>query len=303
MNTGNVTGDAPRNYKDQFSPEDRTRSAQATQEGLDKLPFIACLCVTFCRPELLVNLIESFIRLDYPLSKRMLIILDDTDQYHVNTGTIGEGWEIISVRHRFRTLSAKRNALAAMCPSKVDAIAFWDDDDTFLPWTLHAHARALEVGAVSHPSLVMSEDKSGELKVVTTGSGYQSTQCIDLDLFETVGGFPRGNSGVDQQLIKLLVDRAGDAIDCCRWYPPWFVYGWHTGNVHLSTGGVDGYEGEVWNELLEARNQIGYLVPKWRRKWSSEVRNFLKMPLDLDTFAIPKWWRGTDLYVENVVRL
>ena len=76
--------------------------------GLMKL---AALCCTFHRPHLLGQLIESFLRQDYPRHLRELAILDDAGQYD---NQAGEGWRLISVPARFRTLGEKRNACAAL---------------------------------------------------------------------------------------------------------------------------------------------------------------------------------------------
>lgn len=267
---------------------------EKAETDMSALPKIACLTVTYNRPHLLPNLIESFNRQDYPISKRELIILDDIGQYP--TQPSGENWQVVSVKNRFETLSAKRNALAAMTSNDVDAIAIWDDDDTFLPWCLLSHAWALRQGPVSHPKLVLADKGAGGFSIKSTGQRmYQATQAIDRDLFLDIGGFPRGNSGVDQQLVGLLAKEVGDVgfVDPTSQFPPWFVYGWSdTQSPHLSTLGKEGYNKPALVEagVKGSQNQQSDLIPKWRRSWMAEVRASLGIPVGVGTYDLPGWW-------------
>jgi hypothetical protein len=264
------------------------QSREETQADLSAVPNIACLCVTFNRPHLLPNLIESFNRQDYPLLRRQLLILDDCGQYPTEPG--GDGWQVISVRRRFETLSAKRNALAAMTGSDVDAIAIWDDDDTYLPWALLASAWAMKRGPVSHPSVVLTD----KLKLAETGQKlYQASTAIDRDLFLDLGGYPRGNSGVDQKLVSLLREKSGPAIDPTEHFPPFYVYGWQgTQSPHLSTLGADGYDGEKLREQAgaAAKDQQSDIIPKWSRQWDRDARAALGIPVGTGTYDLPQWW-------------
>jgi len=268
---------------------------------LTALPHITCVTVTYNRPKLLANLIECFNRQNYPLAKRELIILDDIGQYP--TQPSGEGWQVISVPRRFESLSAKRNALASITSNHTDAIAIWDDDDTFLPWTLLSHAWALSQGPVSHPSFVMNETGDG-LKIKRTNqSSYQATQAIDRDLFLDVGGFPRHphkDSGSDQELIRILRQKLGKSkedpkpfIDPTDQFPPWFVYGWDsTGSPHLSALGKSGYEGKklVETGTKGSQDQQSGIIPKLDRSWHQQAKEFLGIPYDLGDFDLPEWW-------------
>lgn len=266
------------------------------------LPHITCLTITFNRPKLLANLIECFNRQAYPISKRELIILDDLGQYP--TQPEGEGWKIISVPNRFESLSAKRNALAAMTGNHTDAIAIWDDDDTFLPWTLLSHAWALGQGPVSHPGLVLNETGEGLKIKETKQSSYQATQAIDRDLFLDVGGFPRHphkDSGSDQQLIKVLREKLGKIkddknpfIDPTSHFPPSFVYGWDsTGSPHLSALGKAGYEAKTLKgqAFTGSRDQQSEIVPKLCNSFNQQAKEFLGIPFDLGVYDLPEWWK------------
>lgn len=62
---------------------------------------LAALCCTYLRPHTLGQLVESFLRQDYPRELRELIILDDAGQYGNQEG---DGWRLVSVPRRFRSL-------------------------------------------------------------------------------------------------------------------------------------------------------------------------------------------------------
>jgi hypothetical protein len=212
------------------------------------VPFISVLCVTMGRPHLIPNLIACFNSQLYPKSRRELIILDDSGQ--LPNMVDFDGVNIVSFPYRFRTLSQKRNALAGMVSHKCEYVAFWDDDDTFLPWCLWSHAcavadrYAMALHAVSRPGIIMEEEKRGsdhELCLIpkrVLGGMFQATQCIEYNLFNLVGGYPHGNSGVDQQLTSILLDKGGEFLDCCNYMPPWFVYGWSGLNPEIATGNI-----------------------------------------------------------------
>ena len=55
---------------------------------------LAALCCTYLRPGSLGQLIESFLRQDYPRESRELVILDDAGQYDNQEG---DGWRLVSI--------------------------------------------------------------------------------------------------------------------------------------------------------------------------------------------------------------
>ena len=76
-----------------------------------ELPFVSCLCPTYRRPQMMANTIPCFITQDYPADRRELIILDDAGELK---NEISDGWQIISIPRRFRSLPEKFNALAGL---------------------------------------------------------------------------------------------------------------------------------------------------------------------------------------------
>lgn len=286
-------------HRDHATPETRDDAASS---GMAGLPKFALLCPTYCRPENLKNLVACFEALDYPLRLRQLIVLDDADQYP--QGFSGPGWEIVSLKRRFRTLSQKRNTLAALADRDTDVFCAWDDDDSWTPWTLLAHAAALESAKVSHPGWIFTEPTgtvtghtaSGQHVVGTltpTMGMFQATQAIDANTFWAVNGYPLGNSGVDQKLMSNLRKFGATHADPIDAYPPFFFYGWENTNApHLSSLGREGYDGVEFAKQREGRFQIGAgtFTPKQRRDWAAIGRRTVGYAFDADHYSMRSWW-------------
>lgn len=222
---------------------------------------ITCLAVTYKRPQLLAQAIESFLRQDYPAELRELIVLDDAGQYGTQSG---KGWQIVSVPQRFRTLGEKRNASAALVTSDVDAYCVWDDDDIYLPWHVSAAAQALADADYTIPTLLYI-DKRNRLERKQNQYLFHGAWAFRRSAFEQVGGYPFMQSGQDQGLLKRFKAaklRRSDPIHYDA--RPSYIYRWFTAHAsHLSAMGANGYErlGTV------ATEQVPPLVPSWDRDW------------------------------------
>lgn len=205
---------------------------------------LACVCVTYLRPHLLGQVIESFQRQTY--QNRELIILDDAGQYEDQSG---DRWRIVSVPHRFQNLGAKRNACAALASTDVDAFVVTDDDDIYLPHWLEAHAEALRRGDWSRPSLVLVED-GGNLKEIPTTGVYHGGWAYRRELFEKAGGYPDMNSGEDQALGKRMIAAGAKIVDPCEFAEPFYFYRDTNHSYHLSWRGQGA---EPYNGLAPAK--------------------------------------------------
>jgi hypothetical protein len=69
---------------------------------------------------MMANTIPYFITQDYPTDRRELIILDDAGELKNETG---DGWQIMSISRRFRSLPEKFNALAGVAQG--DILIVW----------------------------------------------------------------------------------------------------------------------------------------------------------------------------------
>jgi glycosyltransferase involved in cell wall biosynthesis len=202
---------------------------------------IAAVCCTYHRPKQLGRLIHCFFKQDYPLAERELVILDDAGQYDNQQG---EGWRLVSVDTRYRTLGQKRNAAAELVSPDVEALAVWDDDDTYLPWALRASVAALEKTPWSRPGLVLHERRNGDFWQHQTGGLFHGGWAYTREAFRHVGGYAAMNNGEDQDLAGRLTAAGIMWADPVKLgFPPFYVY--HLGGsqgYHLSSMGAKGYE-------------------------------------------------------------
>lgn len=199
---------------------------------------LAALCCTYLRPHLLGQLIESFLRQDYPRHLRELVILDDAGQYESRAG---DGWRLLSIPARFRTLGEKRNACAALASADADGLLVADDDDVYLPHWFSTQAEALRSADWSRPGLVLLERGDG-LKEHDTGGLYHGGWAFRRAAFDRVRGYAAMNNGEDQDLARRL-DAAGvTTCDPCEFARPFYHYREDTGSYHLSWRGERGYE-------------------------------------------------------------
>jgi len=246
---------------------------------------LAALCCTYQRPHLLGQLIESFLRQDYPREQRELIILDDAGQYENQEG---DGWRLISIPRRFRTLGEKRNACAALASADVQGFLVADDDDIYLPHWFRSNAAALQQADWSVPSLVLLEHGNA-LKECETGGLYHGGWAFRREAFYRVRGYGPVNNGEDQELAGRLAAANVTKCDPGEFAPPFYVYRNDSGSYHLSWLGDSGYDD------LSNREATGVAAPTigWPRDYASVpvIRRFSfgvhvsqrdgKMPVEL----------------------
>ncbi len=198
---------------------------------------LAALCCTYLRPGTLGQLIESFLRQDYPKELRELIILDDAGQY---ANQEGDGWRLISVPRRFHSLGEKRNACAALAAPDVDGFLVADDDDIYLPHWFKACALALGRAEWSRPSLVLIEE-ADKLKEHDTHGLFHGGWAFRREAFYRVRGYGAIDNGEDQELAGRLKAAGITQCDPATFAPPFYIYRVENGSYHLSYMGDQGY--------------------------------------------------------------
>lgn len=223
---------------------------------------IAAICCTYKRPKQLATAVESFLRQDYPAELREMIVLDDAGQYEHQSG---DGWQLVSLPVRFRTLGEKRNASAALVSADVDAYCVWDDDDVYLPWHISAAASALTDADYTIPTVVY-KDKRDRLERKANQYLFHGAWTFRRTAFDQVGGYPFIQSGQDQGLLRRFKSaklRRADPIQFDA--RPSYIYRWYTAHSkHISAMGDGGYE-----RLAEvAAHRIDGFEPAWDRDWS-----------------------------------
>jgi hypothetical protein len=224
---------------------------------MSELPFIACLCPTYCRPELLARSIEMFDAQDYPAERRHLVILDDSPGLKVGLDDRrGPSWSRFIRTRRADSLPEKFNEIARQFAMqfKPDAFAVWEDDDEYRPWHLSAHASALERNEFSKPSRVFS-DYADPPRLGEEGAAgrFHASIAFRRELFERIGGWPETKrADFDQQMLGRLRDEARGIGDPCEFYPPSYVFRWHTDHYH-GQHTMQGPADEGWYDRLARR--------------------------------------------------
>lgn len=220
---------------------------------------LAALCCTYLRPAGLGQLIECFLRQDYPAELRELVILDDAGQYENQSGP---DWRLISIPQRFRSLGEKRNACAALANADVAGFLVADDDDIYLPHWFRTQAEALRRAEWSHPSLVLVEHQDG-LRECDTNGLYHGGWAFRKSAFDRVRGYGPHNNGEDQELAQRLVAAGTTECDPCSFERPFYCYRYDNGSYHLSYLDDAGYR-ELGQGTVNGRCVVS---PGWARPW------------------------------------
>lgn len=216
---------------------------------------LSALCCTFRRPHSLGELIESFLRQDYPRELRELIILDDSGQYEHQQG---DGWQLVSIPRRFRSLGEKRNACAALASPDAEGFLVADDDDIYLPHWFRTQAQALQLADWSRPGLVLLEDGDG-LREVDSEGLYHGGWAFRREAFYRVRGYGPHNNGEDQELAGRLHEAGLKSSDPCSFAEPFYIYRYDNSSYHLSYMDDSGYRSLGESKVSKCQIQAGWL--------------------------------------------
>jgi len=248
------------------------------------LPPVSCLCLTYGRPRVLEEAIESFIRQDYAGPKELLVLNDLADQ-HLTCDA--PGVRVINVPARFRSVGEKRNASAAL--AEHDIFFVWDDDDIYLPHRISYCVEKLRTTGKPFYKPSRAWVLNGETLLGPEANLFHSGSCFTRELFNTVKGYAHIGSGQDidfEMTVGPLLpgDKNDDRI------PPqeiYYVYRWAgTGSYHLSHFGLD-QQGHpsgnsraaefVQREIEAGRVPTGAvpLRPHWHRDYVERVKESL----------------------------
>ena len=89
---------------------------------------VSCVCLTYNRPNLLEESIESFLRQDYAGEKELIIV---NDFVHHNIIYNHPNVKVFNLKQRCSSIGEKRNLAASYATHKY--VMPWDDDDIMLP--------------------------------------------------------------------------------------------------------------------------------------------------------------------------
>lgn len=216
---------------------------------------LAALCCTYLRPHLLGQLVESFLRQDYPPELRELIILDDAGQYNHQSG---DGWQLVSIPRRFRTLGEKRNASAGLASADVEGFLVADDDDIYLPHWFETQAEALRRAEWSRPSIVLVEHEDC-LRTTQTRGRYHGGWAFRRETFYRFRGYGPFQGDEDHQLALTMQAAGVSQYDPCEFAKPFYLYRWNNESYHIGLQvGEEGYRQIGRTVSSKAPLQIGW---------------------------------------------
>ncbi|QDS91446.1 Glycosyl transferase family 2 [Roseimaritima multifibrata] len=232
------------------------------------LPKVSCQCITFGRPELLNEAVESFLRQDYPGVKE-LVILNDSESVLLECYDDSQIY-VENVRRRFRTIGEKRNACCAL--STGDVILPWDDDDICLPWRISVTIEKMINRQYSKPSQLwyLGTDGLSIRKSMAHAMGGWSRE-----LFDSVRGYPHIQSGQDQAIEGLFGKTGLRNVTQLTEHDVFYIYRFPgTGSYHLSAHGYgQGYD-RAGKFVSENVRQGTYKIsPHWKLDYVAMVQD------------------------------
>jgi glycosyltransferase involved in cell wall biosynthesis len=194
------------------------------------------MCLTYGRPAILAEAIQSFLQQDYPGEKELIVLNDFPQQVLVCDDP---QVSVSNLPRRFHTLGEKRNACAALATH--DLLFVWDDDDIFLPHRLSYCVRSFDpLKRFFKPSRAFTLN-NGQLGGPVANL-FHSGACFSRSLFNEVHGYAHINSGQDMELelaFECVIGR-GKNFNTIRPEEIYYIYRWGgIGSFHLSGFGRD----------------------------------------------------------------
>lgn len=231
---------------------------------------VSCLCLTYGRPALLEEAIESFLRQQWDGPKELIIVNDHPAQelLYDHSEVV-----VVNLKRRLGSLGEKRNLSVEL--AKYDYLLPWDDDDIHLPWRLEETMKELpENHFFKCPQVWQTNHGVFENRVLHDDFFYHVTAAYSRHLFEQVGGYSHMNGGEDQEFENLI--RLGERTKQywrVVWLPMdrvYYIYRrWH-GYYHAS--GVDDLR-DIEPDVRKGRVQ---LEPKWKVDYCQEVARLIE---------------------------
>jgi hypothetical protein len=232
---------------------------------------VSCLCLTYGRPSLLEEAIESFIRQHWDGPKELLIVNDHPEQeLHFEHEEV----RILNIRQgRFATLGNKRNLSVAL--ARYEHLLVWDDDDIHLPWRIEETMKVLPAqNYFKCPEVWLMRGADLQGRTCDGDLFYHGASAYSKYLFEQVGGYRCFNGGEDQD-FETRIRRNHLVKESCRVtrLPAerlYYIRRWEHGYYHAS-GCTD-------LRRLEPRIDKGVrrLSPHWKLDYCEEVERQIR---------------------------
>jgi len=227
---------------------------------------VSCLCLTYGRPSLLEEAIESFLRQQWDGPKELIVLNDHPDQ---ELRYSREEVRVFNVKWRLPTLGDKRNLSVAL--ARYDHLLIWDDDDIHLPWRIEETMKALADSEYFKGAQMWSWNRGGLcLYTLPVPEWLHGISGYSRRIYEELGGYSRINGGEDLDFERRL--RANQRVSKFwkltqlpleRLY---YLYRWAHGHYH-ATDCTD-----LSRIAPEVKPGPYYLEPHWKKDYCQEIK-------------------------------
>ncbi len=243
----------------------------------DSLPFVSCLCVTFARPSLLEEAIQSFLNQDYQ-GRKELIILND---FHMQTLSFDHPEVlVINLPKKVNTLGEKRNMIAAL--SSGDVLFPWDDDDICLPFRLSQSVGSLLESKAEYYKPYSAFLWNSDVISSIERYNFHAQCCYSRDLFNQIF-YKATGAGEDLLFDNRVRDILGKEIRSeIAAHENFYLYRWAgTSSYHISAMDQEDGESQVLAQSVQSavRNEIASgvieLIPSWKMDYLQQTKDFL----------------------------
>jgi len=232
------------------------------------LPKVSAQCITYGRPKLLAEAVESFLKQDYAGEKEMVIL---NDQPGVMIEFEHPEVKVYNRKTRYDTVGEKRTVCCKLTTG--DVILPWDDDDISLPWRISTVLQEMKNLHYFKPKSYWTW-QNNKIKGKPTYNVAHAMGGWSRALFNRVGGYKFMQSGQDtdfEQKVKAV------KLKDCRDIPLrdlYYIYRFGgTGSYHLSAFGVNkGFtqaEAKVKGLMLKG---IFKIEPFWKQDYLHMVK-------------------------------
>lgn len=240
---------------------------------------VSCLCLTYGRPALLEEAIESFIRQEWDGPKELIVLNDHPDQqllyHHHEVRVFNMPWRIPS-------LGRKRNISVHL--AKYDRLLVWDDDDIHLPWRIEETMKALAASQYfKSGQLWLWEGDKLHPHTSPEAEWFHCTSGYSRALFAELGGYRNINTGEDMDFeIRMRMNSRLNRFWRVSQLPlerAYYIYRVTHGHYH-ATGCTD---------LRRIRPTVErgrrLLQPHWEKDYCKEVEQRIRRTPDVQKHA------------------
>jgi hypothetical protein len=230
-------------------------------------PLVTCLQLSYGRPHLSVEAVESFLRQTY---KNKLLLIINTHHSPVRFARPYKNIKIHNVAPFAHLSDIYRYGMSLV---KTKHFLLWDDDDIFLPWHIadRVNARLANpaCNAVTHQ--------------VAFASYGNKIKSLDSNMFVSQYLYDKNNIKPDAGVCRW--DVKWDQKPWNRFHltlpkiKPSYIYRWDTGEPHVSGSETEKGQHENFRRGNEEKKKVNFpdpWIPAWKRDYVSDALNYMK---------------------------